>query len=74
MNEFDDLLDEVLSQEEISNSRLAWRGGSSPLFRLRGAQFSTQKAIWVGTAAVLLMGVVGEATWTMVRTRKRPLW
>jgi hypothetical protein len=68
MNEFDDLLNEILSQEGNQQLPPGMERRIVSALPVERNQFSTQRAIWVGTAAVLLMGVVGAATWTMVRT------
>jgi hypothetical protein len=69
MSEFDELLNEVLSQD--GNQQLPPGAKRRLLAALptERNRFPDQRAIWVGTAAVLLVGVVGGATWTMVRTR-----
>jgi hypothetical protein len=69
MNEFDDLLNQVLRQEGNRQLPPGMERRILSALPAERNQFSTQKAIWVGTAATLLMGVVGAATWTMVRTR-----
>jgi hypothetical protein len=69
MNEFDDLLNQVLRQEGNQQLPPGMERRILSALPAERNQFSTQRAIGVGTAAALLMGVVGAATCTLVRTR-----
>jgi hypothetical protein len=69
MNEFDELLNEVLRQEGTQQLPPGMRERILAALPAEKNQFSGQRAIWVGTAAALLIGVVAGTTWTIVRTR-----
>jgi hypothetical protein len=69
MNEFDDLLNQVLRHDGNQQLPPGMKRRILAALPAEGNQFSSQRAIWVATAAALLMGVVGAATWTMERTR-----
>jgi hypothetical protein len=68
MNEFDDLLNDVLRQDGTQKPPPGMRERILAALPAERVQLSGQR-LWVGTAAVLLIGVVGGAAWTMVRTK-----
>src|ERR1700677_4979168 len=69
MNEFDDLLNDVLRQDGTQKPPPGMKGRILAALPAERGQLSGPRAIWVGTAAVLLIGVVGGAAWTMLRTK-----
>jgi hypothetical protein len=72
MNEFDDLLNDVLRQDGTPKPPPGMKERILAALPADRAQLSGHRAIWVGTAAVLLIGVVGGAAWTMLRTKSGP--
>jgi hypothetical protein len=69
MNEFDDLLNEVLRQDGNQQLPSDMRKRIIAALPPQRTRFSGRWAIWVGTAAAILVAVVAGATWTRVRTR-----
>jgi hypothetical protein len=69
MNEFDDLLNDVLLQDGTQEPPRGMKERILAALPAERAQLSGHRAIWVGTAAVLLIGAVGGTAWTMLRTK-----
>jgi hypothetical protein len=69
MNEFDRLLNEVLRQDGTQQLPPGMKERILAALPAGRNLFSGQRAIRVGTAAALLIGVFGAAMWTIVRTK-----
>jgi hypothetical protein len=73
MNAFDDLLYEVLREDGTQQLPPGMKKKILAALPVKANQFSGQRAIWVGVAAAMLIGVFGVATRTLVHTSGGPI-
>jgi hypothetical protein len=73
MNIFDDLLDEVLTEDGNKQLPPGMKKRMLAALPHKTNQFPGQRTMWVGVAAAMLIGVFGIATWTLVHTNSGPI-
>jgi hypothetical protein len=73
MNMFDDLLCEVLREDGNQQLPPGMKNRILAALPHKTNQFPGQRAMWVGVAAAMLIGVFGMATWTLLYTNGSPI-
>jgi len=73
MNRFDDLLYEILREDGNQQLPPGMKKRILAALPHKTNQFPGQRAMWVGVAASMLIGVFGIATWTLVHTSGGPI-